>query len=254
VVVRLKILGNGGFVSNGLAYNSFIINNVFLVEAPPDIMVSLRNQDMDIGDLRMIFLSHYHGDHCFGMPFLVLNLMMRSLKTGTPVAPIDIIGPRGLRPALIRLQQTAISEDHPSIDFIDELFRFHEVDSSSRFPLDGANHLVFHEMSHPQPTYGFSIINGTSYTFTYLSDTVWSDSFVPILAKKPPLVFCDLNAKPDESNKKHMCEDDILCKAIPITGVATRYIGMHLSDNEGRDIGQLHYSRVGVEYEIGKQG
>jgi ribonuclease BN (tRNA processing enzyme) len=130
--VLIKILGNGGFVSSGIPYNSFIVGGAFFVVAPPDIMVSLPNQGIGCGDLRKIFLSHYHGDHCFGMPFLVLNLMMHSLKSGSPPSPIDILGPRGLRTALIRLQQVAISPEHPSIGFIDKLFRFHEIDSSSR--------------------------------------------------------------------------------------------------------------------------
>jgi hypothetical protein len=107
-------------------------------------------------------------------------------------------------------------------------------------------------MTHPQPTYGFSIIKASAYEFTYLPDTVWSDSFTAILANKPPLVFCDLNAKPDDAIKNHMCESDIIRKAIPVTGKSTAYIGMHLPDEGGKDIDQLHYSRPGEEYEIGK--
>ncbi|MBN1577569.1 MAG: hypothetical protein JW913_13505 [Chitinispirillaceae bacterium] len=249
--MRIKILGNGGFISSGIPYNSFLIDNTFLVEAPPDVMVSLRNHGIRFYDLRRIYLSHFHGDHFFGMPFIILNLMKQYRETCSPPHPIEIIGPHGLREALRELQQLAIAPGHPSVDCIDELFRFVEIDSTSRVKLDGTKHLIFHEMAHPTPTCGFSVVEDGGYLFTYLADTVWSDSFIPVLANKPRIVFCDLNGAPDDAIKQHMSERDIVEKAIPVTGTSTRYIGVHLSEVGERDLDFLHYSRVGEEYEIG---
>jgi hypothetical protein len=39
--MRIKMLGTGGAINDGLPYNSFIVDNTLLVETPPDIMNSL---------------------------------------------------------------------------------------------------------------------------------------------------------------------------------------------------------------------
>ncbi len=248
--MRIKILGNGGFVNNGIPYNSFVIDDTFLIEAPPDIMISLKNNGIRYYDVTRIFISHFHGDHYFGMPFIVLNLLEHYLMTGEPIRPIDIIGPHGLRSALVEIQQLSTSLENPSVAFIDEIFRFTEIDSSTRLQLDMTKYMIFHEMAHSKPTYGFSVIKSGSFKFTYLCDTTWSDSFAPILANKPAIVFCDLNSHPGDKIKQHMSECDIIEKAIPITGTSTRYVGVHLSGVETRDSDCLKYSRIGEEYDV----
>ena len=248
--MRIKILGNGGFISSGIPYNSFIINDNFLIETPPDIMVSLRNHGIRFFELTRIFLSHFHGDHLFGMPFIVLNLMKHSIETELPAGPIEMIGPAGTRDALKAVQRLAVG-DHPSVGFIDTLFRFVEIDENAEIPLDEERRMVFHRMAHPMPTYGFSIVGKSGYSFTYFADTVWSDSFLPILANKPRVVFCDLNSRPDEKIKQHMTEQEIVEKALPVTGSSTRYVGVHLSREGGEERECLHYSKAGEEYGIG---
>ena len=39
--MKIKILGNGGAINDGLPYNSFAINGTLLCETPPDIMLSM---------------------------------------------------------------------------------------------------------------------------------------------------------------------------------------------------------------------
>ena len=172
--MTVRVLGNGGFINAGLPYNSLCINSTFLVEAPPDIMVSLSNHGIPYYNISRIFISHLHADHYFGMPFLVLNLFNHYLQTAKPILQIEIIGQRGLRDALLDIQQTAIAPDNPSVAFIDKLFRFVEVDASSTHQLDSATTMVFHQMNHSKPCLGFSLLNNGSYVLTYLCDTKWS--------------------------------------------------------------------------------
>ncbi len=70
----IKILGNGGALNDGLPYNSYTIDEKILIETPPDIMVSLHRENIDIYSLEAIYISHLHGDHTFGFPFLALDL------------------------------------------------------------------------------------------------------------------------------------------------------------------------------------
>ena len=69
----IKILGNGGAINDGLAYNAFAINGTLLCETPPDIMLSINKNSIDLASIDRIYISHLHGDHIFGLPFLILS-------------------------------------------------------------------------------------------------------------------------------------------------------------------------------------
>jgi glyoxylase-like metal-dependent hydrolase (beta-lactamase superfamily II) len=248
--MNVLFLGNGGFIGNGIPYNAFVIDGTFLVESPPDIMGTLRAQGVDYRGIRRIYLSHFHGDHCFGMPFLTLNLMNQQMETGRAEEPIDIISPRGAREHLVQLQITAVSADNPSVKWIDTGYRFTGVDDSSRVDLGGGRTMVFHRMSHSKETYGFTIMEGGACALTYLADTLWDDSFIPVLSRKPRCVIADLNSVPGDKIMMHMSEKDILEKAMPLTGDATKYIGTHLRADRVSHHKNLIYATPGLRVEV----
>ncbi len=248
--MTVQILGNGGFINTGIPYNSLLLGSDFLIEAPPDLMLTLKSHDISYLNLRRIYISHFHGDHYFGMPFLGLNLMNYYLDTAKAIEPIEVIGPKGLRDHLKQLQEIATSPQNPSVDLLDKLFVFTEIDSTSKIRLDKSKTMTFHKMNHSKETYGFSILENSRYLMTYLIDTLWDQSFTNILTNKPKYVFCDLNSQPDDKIKQHLSEKEIVEKALLVTGTETQYVAIHLSGTNGRDLPNLHYSQTGETYEI----
>src|SRR5512136_1664449 len=101
--MMVHFLGNGGFVGNGLPYSSFMLDGNFIVECPPDIMQTMRSQGIHLSRIKRIFLSHFHGDHYFGMPFLTLNLSTLYPEREKDLTKIDVIGPAGMRDHIISL-------------------------------------------------------------------------------------------------------------------------------------------------------
>jgi ribonuclease BN (tRNA processing enzyme) len=249
--MKVEFLGNGGFISDGLPYNSFLIDGDFLVECPPDIMRSLRANGTDFRRIKRIYLSHFHGDHCFGMPFFTLNLFNHHIESGRADVKIETIGPRGVRDRIVGLQKTAISADNPSVAWIDEALRFTEIDEASRIELPDSRRMVFHVMSHSLETFGFSILDKKGYLLTYLADTIWNDSFIDILSRKPRYVICDLNGEKKDTIKQHMSESDIIEKAMPVTGNDTTYIGTHLRHDRVSRHDKLVYIKAGSTIEVG---
>jgi len=67
--MKIKILGNGGAINDGLPYNAFMVNRTLLCEVPPDIMLSIHKNCIDISLINTIYMPHLHGDHTFGLPF-----------------------------------------------------------------------------------------------------------------------------------------------------------------------------------------
>jgi len=75
--MKVKILGIGGFGNTGLPFNSFLIDGHILVDTPPDILQSLKREGVGIEDIDSVVITHYHGDHFFGLPFLLFQYYER---------------------------------------------------------------------------------------------------------------------------------------------------------------------------------
>ena len=71
---RITFIGTGNaFSPKGRLHASLVIDNVVLVDTPPTIMTQLRRIGTETSDLRHILITHWHGDHTFGMPFILLD-------------------------------------------------------------------------------------------------------------------------------------------------------------------------------------
>jgi ribonuclease BN (tRNA processing enzyme) len=68
----------------------------FLVDAGPTMMVALMQEGAGHADIDRLFLTHLHGDHTAGWPFLLLHLMILQQRT----RPFDVFGPVGTREVL----------------------------------------------------------------------------------------------------------------------------------------------------------
>lgn len=89
--LQLTFVGSGNaFSPGGLCCNGFVVNNRFLFEAPPQALQSLNRLKYDANDLDAIILSHHHGDHFLGLPFLFLHFKYKGRTR-----PIRVVGPRG---------------------------------------------------------------------------------------------------------------------------------------------------------------
>lgn len=87
----LQFIGTGNaFAPGGLCWNGFLLNGSVLFEAPPQALQSLNRLKVDANGIDAVVLSHHHGDHFLGLPFLMLQW-----KYGKRHRPVRVIGPAG---------------------------------------------------------------------------------------------------------------------------------------------------------------
>ncbi|MEE2748158.1 MAG: ribonuclease Z [Candidatus Thermoplasmatota archaeon] len=73
-MVELTFLGSGNaFCPNGRLHSLVLIDGKMLVDAPPTIIPQLRQNGISPSDITDLFITHWHGDHTFGLPFLLLE-------------------------------------------------------------------------------------------------------------------------------------------------------------------------------------
>jgi|CXWL01.1.fsa_nt_gi ribonuclease BN (tRNA processing enzyme) len=89
----LTFLGTGNAFAPTRYWSSFLVNDRYLFDAPPTLMPHLKKLGKNPGDIEVIFISHFHGDHYFGLPFLLLEYAELAPRT----KPLTIIGPPGIK-------------------------------------------------------------------------------------------------------------------------------------------------------------
>jgi ribonuclease BN (tRNA processing enzyme) len=248
--MNIKILGNGGAINDGLPYNSFVINNTLLCETPPDIMLSIHKNLIELSSINTIYISHLHGDHTFGFPFLILSAFYLNVRT-EKILSFKIIGPEGLETMAESLVDTAFTSKHPCFKWMKEFCTFFEVNETSRPDLlDGFQTSIF-KLDHLIDTYGFSLAHeDNSIDFAYVADTRWCESLHTVLSKKPRVVLIDLNGKDNDRERVHLSIGDLMRNAIPLTGRQTKYFGTHLRKEFDTTVSCVRCAKPGMDIKL----
>ena len=89
----LLFLGSGNAFASGRYWGSFLLNERYLFEASPVILPHLKRSGVALEEIEAVFVSHFHGDHLFGLPFLLLEYAELTPRS----KELTIIGPPGIQ-------------------------------------------------------------------------------------------------------------------------------------------------------------
>lgn len=91
----------------------------FLIDCGEGTQVQLRKAKTKFSKIDHIFISHLHGDHCFGLPGLVASFRLLGREK-----PLHIFGPKGIKKMLETIFE--LSEVHRGFEII-----YHELESEN---------------------------------------------------------------------------------------------------------------------------
>ena len=119
--MKLTILGcyaaTPRTITNPTAQVLEIRNRMFLIDCGEGTQVQLRKNKIKFSKLNHIFISHLHGDHCYGLIGLVSTFMLLNRVTD-----LHIYGPKGIKEII--LLQLKLSNSYTSYGLF-----FHELES-----------------------------------------------------------------------------------------------------------------------------
>jgi len=90
--MQITFLGTGNAFAPQRDWACILVNDTILLDAGPSALVNMKRLRHSPAQLRHIFISHFHGDHFFGLPFLLLDMYFVS----TTEEPLTLIGPPGI--------------------------------------------------------------------------------------------------------------------------------------------------------------
>lgn len=89
----------------------------FLIDCGEGTQVQLRKAKARFSKINHIFISHLHGDHCFGLPGLIASFRLLGREM-----PLHVYGPKGIKEMLETIFR--ITETHKGFEIV-----YHELES-----------------------------------------------------------------------------------------------------------------------------
>lgn len=103
--MRLTVLGCGDAFGSGGRFNTCFhlagATSNFLIDCGASSLIAMRRFGIDPNAIDAIVISHLHGDHFGGLPFLLLDAHLASRRRRA----LTIAGPPGLRERLVQARE-----------------------------------------------------------------------------------------------------------------------------------------------------
>ena len=174
--VRVTVLGSGdAFGSGGRLHSAYLVEGpgaVGLLDCGSTVLQGLKRGGIDPGRIDFVCLSHLHGDHFAGVPFLFMEYLYASPRT----RPLVVCGPVGTAQRVRALFGTLYERQaREPLPFPVEYLEFAEP---QRATLCGVAVEAFAVPHVPELTcFGFRLdLAGRS--IVYSGDTGWTEEFV----------------------------------------------------------------------------
>ncbi len=82
-MVQIQFLGTGNaFCPSDRLHSLVLLDGHILVDAPPTVIPQLRRAEISPSIISNLLITHWHGDHTFGLPFLLLERKYISDREG----------------------------------------------------------------------------------------------------------------------------------------------------------------------------
>lgn len=187
--MHLQFVGCGDAFGSGGRFNTcfHVVGDAanFLIDCGASSLVGLRQLKIDREAIDAIMVTHFHGDHFGGLPFLLLEAQLVSKRT----RPLTLAGPRGLAARYAKAMDAAFpSSPQTPTRFALTLV---EIEAGSTAAFAGLRVTAF-PVVHTQaagPCLGYRIeVEGR--TIAYSGDTEWTESLIP-LGHNADLFVCE---------------------------------------------------------------
>ncbi len=197
---RVRFLGTGtAFNHDGRGSQSVWVEPArgapFLVDAGPTLMSVLMREGIDCAPVERLFLTHLHGDHVAGWPFLMLHFVLLARRA----RPFEIIGPRGTAHTTQGLARLCYRETSEEQAF---QVRYRELDVREATGIDAGPDLSFDvlPMRHHASSIGYRFHLGSASgarSVAVSGDTGWCEN-LERLADGTDLLILECSSSADE--------------------------------------------------------
>jgi ribonuclease BN (tRNA processing enzyme) len=174
--MQVRFLGSGDAFGSGGRFNTCFLaearQKAFLIDCGASSLVAIRKSGIDPNAIGTIFISHLHGDHFGGLPFVLLDAQFYSRRT----TPLIIVGPLGLRQRLTEAMEVLFPGSSKTRQKFE--LELHEITPGATYEFNGIKvtaYLVDHACGAPP----FALrLECDGKVLAYTGDTAWTESLI----------------------------------------------------------------------------
>lgn len=235
MTIDLLFLGTSdAFHAGGRAASAILARaggEALLVDCGPTTLARMKQEGLDATALTAMLITHFHGDHTFGLPFIFLDAAFKKFGPAPPLS-----GPVGTREHAIALAELA----YPSLlakefGLPSEFTELAPGAPEAAIPGTSAR-VRCHRMDHQPESLGYRLAwHGKVLAFT--GDTRWTDEIVR-MAEGADLLVCECTTR-GPSPAAHASWEEILANLDRIS--AKRIVLNHRGEDmlDARALGAL---------------
>src|SRR5947209_14362728 len=185
--VTLRFLGCGdAFAVGGLFHTSFYVEGgdlPLLVDWGATTLIALKRLAIDPGSIGYVVLSHLHGDHFGGLPWLILDGQFAKREQ-----PLVIAGPAGTEQRFTEMFE-ALYPGAPDAERSFEV-KVVELPERQRYELGPAGVTTFEVIHTPRTEPHALRVEYGGKLIAYSGDTEWTDALLEV-ADGADLFVCE---------------------------------------------------------------
>jgi ribonuclease BN (tRNA processing enzyme) len=174
-VTRVHFLGSGDAFGSGGRFQACILidhpGGRMLLDCGASSLVAMKRASVDPASIPLVVISHLHGDHFGGIPFLVLDGQFSRREL-----PLTVVGPPGTR----RRVEEAMEVLFPGSSGVQRRFAMNVIEIEPRQPLalQAASVTAF-PVSHASgaPAYAYRLELDDAVV-AYSGDTAWDPALL----------------------------------------------------------------------------
>jgi ribonuclease BN (tRNA processing enzyme) len=173
--VKVQFLGSGDAFGSGGRFQTCIHvesgASQLLLDCGASSLIAMRRFGVDPQAIDTVILSHLHGDHFGGVPFLILDGQFKRRTR-----PLLVAGP----PGVDKRVREAMEVFFPGSTRIERKFETQFIELADRVPVDvGPVQVTAFEVSHASGAPPFAIrVAAGGKVVAYSGDTEWTESLV----------------------------------------------------------------------------
>ncbi|MEP1032330.1 MBL fold metallo-hydrolase [Ekhidna sp.] len=208
--MELTVLGCGdAFGNNGRNNTSFLISEDeehVLLDCGASTLIRLKHEKIDLENISTIIISHFHGDHYGGIPFILISSLFENPRNN----PLTIIGPKGVTKRIHELQEAMYAGTSAKLSELD--LEFLEYEEGKNLTVNDKVIKVW-SVEHSPPSLPHAIrLEWNEKKIAFSGDTSWSDSLIP-LSEDTDLFICECNFQ-NEVSFGHLSYEELFEKHV----------------------------------------
>lgn len=172
----ILFLGSGDSFGSGGRFQTCILGDIagvrFLLDCGASSLIAMRAREVDPNSIDAILLTHMHGDHCAGVPFLLVDAMLGAKRS----RPLVVAGPPGTRARMQSLQEALFPGSHvmkPKFPY-----EYLEMPHGQASDVAGLKVTPYPARHTPETSPTILRVEAGGRVVTYTGDTEWTDDLV----------------------------------------------------------------------------